>query len=244
MGDHMIHIGVLGSNGRMGQAILDEIKHHPRCRLSIAGTRDNTDSLFEGSDVVIDFTTPDALSTHVDLTLSHKKPLIIGTTGLQPHHEKLVSSAATQIPVVVASNMSIGMTLLNNLVQKAAHLLDKTYDIEIAELHHRHKKDAPSGTALMLGQSAAKGRGKTLEELMCNLHREGERVKGTIGFSVQRGGLVVGDHSVRFLGDEEIIELSHRGLSRSVYAKGALRAAEWVAKQKPGFYTMGDVLGL
>jgi 4-hydroxy-tetrahydrodipicolinate reductase len=240
----MLYVGVLGSNGRMGQALLGALENHPRCSLSIAGTRNNTGSLFEGSDVVIDFTTPDALSTHVDLSITHKIPIIVGTTGLTNPHKKLLTSAATKIPLVVASNMSIGMTLLNNLVQKAAHLLDDSYDIEISELHHRHKKDAPSGTSLMLGQSAAKGRGKLLEELMCNPHREGERIKGTIGFSVQRGGMVVGDHSVRFIGDEEMIELSHRGLSRNVFAKGALRAAEWVVKQKPGFYTMGDVLGL
>lgn len=240
----MIHVGVLGSNGRMGQAILGALKNHPHCSLSVAGTRENTQSLFEASDVVIDFTTPEALSEHVNLTLSHKIPLVIGTTGLQSHHEKLVSTAATKIPVVVGSNMSIGMTVLSSLVQKAAHLLDENYDIEISELHHRHKKDAPSGTSLMLGQSAARGRGKLLEELKCNPNREGERIKGTIGFSVQRGGMIVGDHCVGFIGDAEMIELSHRGLSRAIYANGALRAAAWVAKQKPGLYTMKDVLGL
>jgi len=240
----MIYIGVLGASGRMGQAILGALENHPRCSLSVAGTRENVSSLFEGSDVVIDFTSSETLSAHLNLGLSHKKPLVIGTTGLQQKHETLLTSASGKIPLVVASNMSIGMTVLSNLVQQAANLLDETYDIEISELHHRHKKDAPSGTALMLGHAAAKGRGKTLQELQCGPDRQGERRKGSIGFSVKRGGMVIGDHTAGFIGDDEMIELSHRGLSRSVYAKGALRAAEWVIKQKPGFYSMKDVLGL
>ncbi len=240
----MIKVGVLGSSGRMGQAIMEALKTHPRCQLSIPGHRDNVDHLFQISDVVIDFTSPDALPTHVDLGLKYKKPLVIGTTGLLPPHHQLTASAATQIPLVVASNMSLGITLLASLVEKAAHYLDETYDIEIAELHHRHKKDAPSGTALMLGQSAANGRNKMLDDLKYDHNHSGERTQGSIGFAVQRGGTVIGDHAVRFVGDEEILELSHRGLSRTVYAKGALRAAEWVVKQKPGLYSMKDVLGL
>lgn len=240
----MIHVGVLGSSGRMGQALLEALKNHSRCTLSAAGTRDNADYLLEASDVVIDFTSPEALSTHVDLSLKYKKPLIVGTTGLLPHHHQLTSSAAIQIPLIVASNMSPGIALLRNIVEKAAHYLDETYDIEITELHHRHKKDAPSGTALLLGQSAAKGRGKTLDELKCDHAHGGERKAGSIGFSVQRGGAVIGDHTVCFIGGEEILEFTHRGLSRSVYAKGALLAAEWVVKQKPGLYSMADVLGL
>lgn len=240
----MIQVGVLGSSGRMGQALLGALGEHAHCRLSLAGTRENLDSLFKVSDVVIDFTAADALSTHLDLSISHKIPLVVGTTGLLPHHKKLLPAAALKVPMVVSSNMSIGMTLLTNLIEKAAHALDENYDIEITELHHRHKKDAPSGTSLMLGQAAAKGRGKSLDQLKCDHSHTGERKQGMIGFSVQRGGAVIGDHSVRFIGDEEMLDLSHRGLSRSVYAKGALRAAEWVAKQKPGLYTMADVLGL
>lgn len=240
----MIHVGVLGSSGRMGQAIVEALGSHLYCSLSVAGTRDNAVHLFEISDVVIDFTSPEALSTHINLGLQYKKPLVVGTTGLLPPHHQLTSSAATQIPLVVASNMSLGIALLRNFVEKAAHYLDEAYDIEIAETHHRHKKDAPSGTSLLLGQSAAQGRGKTLDELKCDHVYGGERKVGSIGFSVQRGGTVIGDHSVRFMGDEEMLEFTHRGLSRSVYAKGALRAAEWVAKQKPGLYTMADVLGL
>lgn len=240
----MIQVGILGSSGRMGQALLGALGEHSRCHLSVAGTRENLDSLFKASDVVIDFTSADALSKHLDLSVSHKIPLVVGTTGLLTQHKKLLPTAALKIPLVVSSNMSVGMTLLTNLVEKAAHGLDENYDIEITELHHRHKKDAPSGTALMLGQAAATGRGKTLDELKCDHAQSGMRKRGAIGFSIQRGGAIVGDHSVRIIGDEEMLELSHRGLSRSVYAKGALRAAEWITKQRPGLYTMADVLGL
>lgn len=240
----MISVGILGSRGRMGQVLVKMLEDHPRCQLSVAGTRENVGSLFKSSDVVIDFTTANALSTHVNLSLNHKKPLVVGTTGLGPHHKQLFSSAATQIPLVVSSNMSIGITLLSSFIQKAGRLLDESYDIEIAELHHRHKKDAPSGTSLMLGQAAATGRGKLLDDLQCDHNRHGERIKGSIGFSVQRGGAIIGDHSVRFISDEEMIEFSHRGLSRTLYAKGALHAAEWVIAQKPGLYSMVDVLGL
>lgn len=240
----MIYVGVLGSQGRMGQAILGVLENHPSCNLSIAGTRENVEPLFEASDVVIDFTSPDALSNHLNLALIHKKPLVIGTTGLQTHHENLLTSTARKIPLIVASNMSVGISILSNFVEIAARLLDESYDIEISELHHRHKKDAPSGTSFMLGRSAAKGRGKLLEELTCPAQREGERIRGQIGFSVQRGGMVIGDHAIKFIGNEEMIEISHRAFSRTTYAKGALRAAEWITKQAPGLYTMKDILGL
>ncbi|MCE3230215.1 MAG: 4-hydroxy-tetrahydrodipicolinate reductase [Alphaproteobacteria bacterium] len=240
----MVSVGVLGSTGRMGQTILDALKSHPRCTLSMSGTRENLDPLFKASDVVVDFTTPDALPTHVAFGLKYGKPLVVGTTGLSSPHSLVISAASSQIPLVVSSNMSVGMTLLTHLVEKAAHFLDESYDIEIAELHHRHKKDAPSGTSLLLGERAAKGRGKRLDELRDDTDRQGERAKGAIGFSVQRGGMVIGDHSIRFIGDEEMLDFSHRGLSRAVYAKGALRAAEWVTRQQPGLYSMADVLGI
>ena len=228
----------------MGQAIGEALKNHPRCTLSVSGTRDNTEHLFKVSDVIIDFSSPEALETHLNLSLQYTKPLVVGTTGLLPPHHQLITSAAALIPLVVAANMSLGITLLRNFVEKAAHYLDETYDIEITELHHRHKKDAPSGTALLLGQSAAKGRKETLDNLKCDHTQAAERKTGSIGFSVQRGGAIIGDHSVHFIGDEEMLEFSHRGLSRTVYAKGALRAAEWVIKQKQGLYSMADVLGL
>jgi len=239
----MIDVGVLGSKGRMGQALVAALDHHPRCRLSIAGTRENVDPLFVGSDVVIDFTSPDALPSHIHFSLIHKRPLIIGTTGLMSSHKQLISSAAYHIPLVVSPNMSIGITLLTNFIQKAVSVFDESYDVEISELHHRHKKDAPSGTALLWGQTVAKSRGKSLEELRYN-PLEKERANGAIGFAIQRGGMTIGDHSIRFIGEEEMVEFSHRGFSRKLYAKGALLAAEWVVSQKPGLYSMQDVLGL
>lgn len=239
----MIHVGILGSTGRMGQAILEALEAHPRCTLGRAGIRENTDDVFEKSHVIIDFTTALALPNHLEQSLRHQKPLVIGTTGIE-HHHPLLASTATKIPLVVSPNMSIGITLLTNLIQKTANLLDESYDIEISELHHRYKKDSPSGTALLWGQAAALGRHKQLDQVRCDSSRQGERQTGTIGFAIKRGGTVIGDHSAQFIGDDEMIELSHRGLSRTLYAKGALRAAEWVATQKPGLYSMADVLGL
>jgi len=239
-----IRVGILGSTGRMGQALLKVLENHPLCTLGLAGTRHNLDAVFEASDVVIDFTMPEALVTHVHSSLKYTKPLVVGTTGLQPHHVALLATASSKIPLVVASNMSIGVTLLAHFIEKAAHFLDETYDIEIYELHHRHKKDSPSGTALMLGKAAARGRGGSLDSLMRSPTHEGDRPKGSIGISTQRGGAVCGDHSVCFIGDEEMIEFSHRGLSRALYAKGALQAAQWLTQQKPGIYSMAEVLGI
>jgi 4-hydroxy-tetrahydrodipicolinate reductase len=240
-----VRVGILGSTGRMGKALLAALENHSQCKLSLAGTRENSSLLFEASDVVIDFTTPEALPTHIEFGLKHKKPLVVGTTGLGLPHKSMLSSASSEIPLVVSSNMSIGITLLANFIEKAAYFLDEGYDIEISELHHRHKKDTPSGTSLMLGQAAAKGRGDSLDNLRCDHNtRQGQRSKGSIGMCVQRGGMVIGDHAVRFIGDEEMLEFSHRGLSRAVYAKGALQAAQWLTKQKPGLYSMADVLGV
>jgi 4-hydroxy-tetrahydrodipicolinate reductase len=240
----MISVGVLGSTGHMGRAILTALEAHPRCRLSIAGTRLNTAEVFQSSDVVIDFTTPDTLISHADFSHHFRKPLVIGTTGLTAEHDARLHQIATTVPLVVSPNMSIAVTLLANLVRQAAEILDESYDIEISELHHRHKKDAPSGTALMLGKAVSHGKGKPLAALCSPDDRQGPRPSGVIGFSSQRGGAVVGDHMVRFIGDEDMIELSHRGFSKNLYAKGALRAAEWVVTQKPGFYSMADVLEL
>jgi 4-hydroxy-tetrahydrodipicolinate reductase len=240
----MIAVGVLGSTGRMGQAILAALEAHPRCQLSVAGTRLNAREVFQDSDAVINFTTPDALISHLDLSRRFHKPLVIGSTGLTVEHEAYLHEAAKTVPLVVSPNMSIAVTLLTNLVRQAAEILDESYDIEISELHHRYKKDAPSGTALMLGEAAANGKGKPLAALRRPDNNQGPRPSEIIGFSSQRGGSVVGDHKVSFIGDDDMIELSHRGFSRNLYAKGALRAAEWVIIQKPGIYSMADVLNL
>ncbi|MBM3467945.1 MAG: 4-hydroxy-tetrahydrodipicolinate reductase [Alphaproteobacteria bacterium] len=242
----MINVGVLGITGRMGKTMVDALENHPRCRLSEPNpsAREDLTSLFEKSEVVVDFTSAAALANHISLSLNQKKPLVIGTSGLQASHHQLISEAAKHIPLVIAPNTSVGITLLVSLVYKVAGLLDENYDIEITDVHHRYKKDAPSGAALLFGHSAAKGRGKLLEDVRYDSSTPGERKKGSIGFSSQRGGSVIGDHTIRFMGDEEMLEFSHRGFSRILYAKGAIRAAEWIMTQKPGIYTMADVLQL
>lgn len=240
----MIQVGVLGSTGRMGQEIIALLENHATCQLSAAGTRKNASSLFPLSDVLIDFTSPEALPLHLDLSLQHKNPLVVGTTGLTTHHHQLISTAAKHIPLFVSANMSFGIALLKQLTQKTAEILDNSFDIEISEIHHRHKKDAPSGTALMLGEAAAKARQKHLSEIRVQDGHLGGRKSGTIGFSAQRGGNIVGEHTVRFLGDDEMITLSHQSFSRTLYAKGALQAARWLVSQKPGLYSMDHIIPL
>lgn len=243
----MIKISLLGATGRMGQSISQCLKQHPRCILvaSCGSPQEGeTESVIKAGDVVMDFTTPAAFDSHLNLAIHLNTPIVIGTTGLSSEQKDRLSQAAQIIPIVYTTNTSIGITVLAALVQQAAKQLDLTYDIEIVETHHRHKIDAPSGTALSLGEAAAKGRGVSIEDVKAQGLRQGERVVGDIGFSVQRGGNLAGEHSVRFLGDDEIIDLTHRGLSRSILAKGAIRAAEWLPGHAPGLYNMRDVLGI
>ncbi len=203
-------------------------------------------ALFTASDVVVDFTAPAATLRHAELATAHKTPLMIGTTGLSAAQRATVAAAASEIPLLIASNTSQGVTLLMSLVERVAAALDESYDIEVVEMHHRMKVDAPSGTALSLGHSAAAGRGRPLEELWVKSRdgHTGARESGTIGFATLRGGDVVGEHSVIFAGPGERIELTHKVQNREVFAQGAIRAALWLAGQKPGLYDMNDVLGL
>jgi 4-hydroxy-tetrahydrodipicolinate reductase len=172
--------------------------------------------------------------------------IVVGTTGLSPRHQTLIDEAAADIAVLQTGNTSLGVTLLSILVRDAAARLGSDWDVEILEMHHRHKVDAPSGTALLLGEAAAKGRGSSLAELRVDSRAGlvGRRSEGTIGFASLRGGSVIGDHSVIFAGEGERIELNHRGDDRSIFARGAVRAALWLAGQPAGRYKMGDVLGL
>jgi 4-hydroxy-tetrahydrodipicolinate reductase len=253
-------IGVAGCTGRVGSIIVKELQaRHWGPEVSLAGgsvkkgikadvdffTTENPDDLFEISDVVIDFTAADATAKNVWLAAKHKKAIVIGTTGLSEVQEKEILDAGKEIPIVYAANMSIGVNLLAALIEKAAQKLGTEYDIEISETHHKHKIDAPSGTALLLGRAAAQGREKDLSEVaVYQRHGQtGERSAGTIGFSVQRGGDVVGEHMVTFYGEGERIELGHKATDRSLFAKGAIRAALWVKDQNPGVYSMKDVLG-
>jgi len=253
-------VGIVGCNGRVGSLVIKELRSGEWAEqgLVLAGgssrkalnedffTTQSEDELFERSDVVIDFTLPEAAITHAKLAKLHKTALIIGTTGLSEQDEKELKNTAEHVPVVYAANMSVGVNMLIALVEQAAERLKEDWDIEIFEAHHKHKVDAPSGTALALGKAAANGRGNNLDNL-ADFDRHGnigEREKGKIGFAAARGGDVVGEHKVMFLGEGESLELSHRATNRSLFAKGALRAAVWIEGKEPDFYSMRDVLDL
>jgi 4-hydroxy-tetrahydrodipicolinate reductase len=197
-------------------------------------------------DVLIDFSTPAALRAHLDAAKQAGTPILIGTTGLEPAHHLMIDEAAQQIAVLQAANTSLGVNLLAALVHQAAARLGPAWDIEVLEMHHRHKVDAPSGTGLLLAQAAANGRGRSLPELsrFDRFDSSEPREEGTIGFASLRGGSVAGDHVVIFAADGERLELGHRAESREIFAKGAVTAAVWLAGQAPGRYTMTDMLGL
>ena len=263
-------IGVVGSGGRMGRFLLAEIAGAEGCRVAggsvspgskligrdlgeLAGigalgltAGGDAAAVFKASDVVVDFTVPAAGATHAKLAAEHRKALVIGTTGLNPAQEAAIREAARRAPIVRAANTSLGVVLLATLVEEAARLLGEEYDIEILEMHHRHKVDAPSGTALALGEAAARGRAVELAARSQRVRdgHTGPRRSGDIGFATLRGGDVVGEHSVIFAAPGERVELSHRAGSRQIFARGALRAARWAAMQPPGLYDMKDVLGL
>ncbi|MAH84361.1 MAG: 4-hydroxy-tetrahydrodipicolinate reductase [Rhodospirillaceae bacterium TMED8] len=202
--------------------------------------------LFDQSDVVIDFTAPHATVTHAKIAAETRTAMVIGTTGLNERDIKILEIAGQSTPIVHAGNMSLGINLLVGLVKQVTASLGNEYDIEIVEMHHRHKVDAPSGTALMLGHAAAEGRAVNHKRhsIMAREGQTGKRPKGGIGYATLRGGDVIGDHSVICAGPGERVELSHKATSRDVFAQGALRAALWLEGQPPSLYTMCDVLGL
>ena len=237
----MTKIGITGASGRMGQSLIDVIENTDGLELS--GTVDKGDDLalfFKTADVVIDFTIPEATIAHVDMAVQTGTPLVIGTTGLNDDQEALLQSSSSKTPILYAANMSVGVNMLMALVEQTASRLGIEWDIEIFETHHHHKIDSPSGTALALGKSAQQGR-KSGEFVT---DRTGKRNTGDIGYAVQRGGDVVGEHMVTFFGDSERIELGHKASDRSLFAKGAIRAAEWIKDKPAGLYAMRDVLGL
>ena len=237
----MTSIGIIGSEGRMGAALAAAISGagHRGGGVDRGG---NMLKLASESDVLVDFSSPAAL----DACIAAKKPIVIGTTGLEERHHYLIDDAAQDIAVLQTGNTSLGVTLLAHLVREAAARLDADWDIEIVEMHHRKKVDAPSGTALLLGQAAAEGRGISLAT--CSERGRdgltGARGHGKIGFASLRGGTVAGDDDVSFAGPEEMITLAHRAENRMIFARGAVRAALWLVHQKPGRYTMPQVLGL
>jgi 4-hydroxy-tetrahydrodipicolinate reductase len=199
-----------------------------------------------GADVVIDFTLPEASVAHARLCAEKGVALVIGSTGMTPDARAEIDAAARRIPVVLSPNMSVGVNVLFDLVRQAAKLLGPAYDVEIVELHHKHKRDAPSGTAVRLGEVAAEALGRAPAESLCFSRQgiTGERPPWQIGVQTLRGGDVVGEHTVLFVGEGERIELVHRATSRSQFAAGAVRAAAWIARKPAGRYDMTDVLGL
>jgi 4-hydroxy-tetrahydrodipicolinate reductase len=231
----------------MGEALLRLAKQDENLEL-IAGL-DKGDDLagaIDGADVLIEFAQHSLTPSLAQLAAEKKKALVIGTTGHSDAERQAISSAARKIPIVFASNFSVGVNLLFHLTQIAAKMLGENYDQEVVEMHHRHKLDAPSGTARRLGEILAEAAGGTYDELLQHgRHGDvGERPRRVIGMHALRGGDVVGDHTVIFAGAGERLELTHRASSRDTFASGALRAASWVATQKPGLYSMQDVLGL
>ncbi len=243
----MTSIGIIGSKGRMGHALVNAIGEQQE--LHHAGGVDQDDDFTEllaKSDVLVDFSLPDELSQRLDLCAEAGKPVLVGTTGLTPAHHLSIDAAAKIIPVLQTGNTSLGVNMLAALVKEAAARLGDDWDIEIVEMHHRHKVDAPSGTAILLGEAAAQGRGIRLED-SSERGRDGQtgaREKGAIGFASLRGGSVAGDHQVILATDEERIELGHRAENRMIFARGAVKAALWLTKQQPGRYDMTDMLGL
>jgi len=266
----MIHVAIAGAAGRMGRQLLDACSRVESIRCSVAS--EHPDSPFIGADageiagigrlgipitadlaplvdrfdLLIDFTKPAVTIAHLALCRSAGKAMVIGTTGLSTEQKAEIAAGAARIPIVFAPNMSVGVNLCLKLLELAARTLGDSVDIEILEAHHRHKVDAPSGTALAMGQTIAGALGRDLAQ--CAVYgREGvtgERDRNTIGFATIRAGDIIGDHTVLFADDGERIEITHRASSRMTFAKGAARAAAWLANRPPGLYDMRDVLDL
>jgi 4-hydroxy-tetrahydrodipicolinate reductase len=231
----MTSISIFGAGGRMGQAIAEAVSWRDDVRLSE-----------HHPDVFVDFSVPEAVEEHLARAEAAERPILIGTTGLTPEHQQRIDAAARKVAVIQAANTSLGVNLLQHLVREAAARLSRDWDVEIVEMHHRLKADAPSGTALMLGRAAAEARGLALEEV-ADRGRDGitgARQPGRIGLASLRGGSVAGDHQVIFATEGERLELGHRAESRAIFARGAVEAALWLVGRPAGRYTMADVLGL
>ena len=226
-----IRIALFAPNGRMGQAIAAAVVDDPGFELHP-----------DHGDVLVDFSAPSALEASLDRAVSAGVPILVGTTGLDDSADERIRAAARQVAVLRAANTSLGVAVLADLVERAASVLGKEWDIEIQDIHHRMKADAPSGTALALGDAAARGRGADHKS---ERGRDGTRLKrgaGAIGYAALRGGSVVGDHDVHFLGPDERVVLSHRAESRAIFARGALAAARFLVGKPAGLYSMRDVI--
>ncbi len=263
-------IVVTGAAGRMGRELIRTVHGREECVL--AGAVEQKGSLalgqdagllaglgklggvisddpleqFAKADAVLDFTVPAASVEFAALAANARIVHVLGTTGLEPEHKAKIKAAARHATIITSGNMSLGVNLLTALTRKVAAALDADFDIEIVEMHHRHKVDAPSGTALMLGKAAAEGRGADLAKVSARGRdgHTGARRRGDIGFAALRGGSVVGEHTVIFAADGELIELTHRAADRGIFSRGAVRAALWGRGKGPGLFSMMDVLGL
>ena len=263
-----LNVAVAGASGRMGRMLVEAVLAQPDCTLSGALDQPGSPALGQdaglalgrhtgvavtadlqrglaGADVLIDFTRPEGTLAHLAACRERGVRAVIGTTGFTPVQKAEIGAFAKDIAIVLAPNMSVGVNVVIQLVGQAAAMLGEAYDIEVIEAHHRHKVDAPSGTALALGESVARALGRDLktQAVFAREGHTGERVPGSIGFATVRGGDIVGDHTVLFAGTGERIEITHRSTSRANYAEGSVRAARFLAGRAPGLYGMGDVLG-
>jgi len=243
----MTRIAITGSNGRMGRALIRAVKLNPNVSQgSILNRGDDIKQALNDFDVLVDFTRPEATLDALSICQSAGKAIVIGTTGFNDDALKVIDQASSDIPIVFAPNMSVGVNLTLKLLETTANVIGTDSNIEIVEAHHRHKVDAPSGTALKMGEVIANALGRDLSE--CAVYgREGTkepRDRQTIGFSSIRGGDVVGEHTVTFFMEGERVEITHKASSRMTYANGAVKACQWLTKQENGLYSMQDVLDL
>lgn len=242
----MARIGIIGSDGRMGQALIQAVADAGHELSGGVDKGGDVAELADRSEALVDFSAPVALEGNLHAAIGAGVPLVIGTTGLEDIHHHAIDNAARDVAIIQTGNTSLGVTLLAHLVREAAGRLGPDWDVEIVEMHHRMKVDAPSGTALLLGEAAAEARGIDLAA-----HRDsgrdgetGARKEGNIGFAALRGGTVAGEHSAILAGEQERITLSHSAENRMIFARGAMKAVEWLVGQEAGRYTMNDVLGL
>ncbi len=266
----MNRIAITGAAGRMGRTLIEACQQHADCRLTVALERAgstvlgadvgelaglgaigirvgaNLDGVLNDFDTLIDFTRPEATLANLEACRRAGKRIVIGTTGFDETGKRRIEEAAADIPVLFSPNMSVGVNLCFRLLELAAHVLRDDVDIEIVEAHHRHKIDAPSGTALRMGEVMAQALGRDLKQVAVYGRQgiTGERARPTIGFATVRAGDIVGEHTVMFAGNGERVEISHKASSRATFAHGALRAASWLASRRNGLYDMQDVLGL
>ena len=265
-----INVGVIGAGGRMGRMLIEAVQDNPQTTLNAAIERqgsslvgadagevaaigrldvqivDDLKAVINDIDVLIDFSLPDATEQNMQICAAHNVAMVIGTTGFNEQQEQVLTEASKQIAIVYAGNYSTGVNLSLKLLGMAAKAFGTDADVEVIEAHHKHKIDAPSGTAYMMAEAVAEARGQNLKDVAVygREGQTGEREVGSIGIHAIRGGEIIGDHTVMFIADGEVVEITHRARARMTFAAGAVRAATWVIKQEVGQYNMQDVLGL